>query len=440
MLAVALLAASLALTPAQSDRIDSLVALVMKDNHIAGLSLGIARNGEPLFVRGYGVADLDTDEAPDGKTIYGIGSLTKQFTAALVLQAAERGKLSLSSDVHGASVEELLAQTSGLPTYTTAGVTIESVLKEPPLFTPGTQWAYSNTNYYVLGDALQRATETPYADLLDANILQPLGLSDTRLSLPWGPNAATGYDYNDGAYIPVENDPSAEALEFSAAGISSNVDNLLRWLDALRRGRVVSPDDFNAMTSTSHLADGAPTHYGYGFYVRDWYGWRVAEHTGNVDGYSADDALVPDDGLEIVVLSNASNVWLVPLTKSIVAMLEPPRDTALVASLNAPPVNENPRVSRDIRAIVLGIANGDLRRSMLSTSLNRTLTKTQLSVGRKLFNGLGPLRDVEFVEHAVRNGTAYEKYRVTFSVQQFWVTISYYGWKINTLSIEPDNE
>ncbi len=440
MLAAALLAGSLALTPAQSDTIDALVARVMSENHIAGLSIGIARNGDPLFVRGYGSANRETGAVPDGNTIYGIGSLTKQFTAALVLQEAAQQKLSLSQTAYGATVQQLLAQTSGLPTYTTAGATIDAVLKEPPLFKAGTQWAYSNTNYYVLGTLLQNATGIPYGDLLARQILDPLHLERTHLALPSGANAAIGYDYDDGGYIALDPQDANETLEFSAAGMSSSVNDMLQWLNDLRTGKVVSAEDFDRMTNSAQLTDGAPTHYGYGFYIRNWYGWRTAEHAGNVDGYSADDAIVVDDGLEIVVLANASNVWLLPLTKSVVAMLEPPRDTALVVSLNAPPVNENPRVTREIRAIVLGIKNGSLNRSMFTPKLNRTLTRGELAIGRKLFTDVGPLRDLEFVEHSVKNGVAYEKYRVTFSVQQFWVTISYYGWKINTLSVEPDNE
>lgn len=440
MLATAALAASVALSPMQEQRIDAIVRRVMREDHIPGLSLGIARHGRVLLLRGYGVANRETHRASSGDTIYAIGSLTKQFTAALTLQQIARGTLTLDHRIDGVTVRQLLAQTSGLATYTTPGATIESVLQEPPQFTPGTRWAYSNTNYYVLGTMLERAAHVSFADLLARDITTPLDLNETTLGAPAGDNAATGYEWDDGAYIAIPSDDSNERLAFSAAGMSSSARDILNWLDALERGAVLSPPAFWAMTNSATLSNGVPTHYGYGFYVRNWYGWRTVEHPGSVDGFSADDALVVDDGLEIVALANTSDAWLLPLTKSIVALLEPARDSALVVHLNAPPVNENPRVTSQVRAIVLGIQNGTLERAQLSRSLNRTLDAAQLRAGERLLRDVGPPRLIEFVEQTVRHGVAYERYRVTFSVKQFWVTVSYYGWKVNTLSIQPDDE
>ena len=440
MLAAVLLAASLGLSSSQSDQIDALAADVMRDNNISALSLGIARNGEPLLVRGYGVANHDAQSEADGDTVYGIGSLTKQFTAALVLAAIENGKLQPAQTENGATVVQLLAQTSGLPNYTEPGVSLDDALREPPQFTPGTQWAYSNTNYYVLGKLLERATGASYADLLQTTVLTPLQLTATTADLPSGPHAAIGYEYNDGGYIPVETSDDEETLLYAAAGVSSSVNDMLKWLDALQHGKIVSASDYQMMTTTSRLSDGQPTNYGYGFYIHNWYGWRTAEHPGYIDGFSADDAIVTDDGLEIVVLCNATNVALEPLTKSIVATLEPARDRALVASIGTPGFNEDPKITSDVRATVESISNGSIDRTKLTPALNVTFNNAQLRIARALFQDVGKLRQVEFVEHLVKDGVSYEKYRVTFAVQQFWVTVSYKGSKLNTLSIEPDNE
>ncbi len=408
MLAAALLAASLALTPAQSQKIDAALEQVMSADHIPGLSIGVARRGEVLLLRGYGNSTADS--------VYRIGSLTKQFTAALVLQQIERGTLSFDTVAHGVTVRELLAQTSGLPSFTSSGSgAVKAALRSEPLFEPGTQFEYSNTNYYVLGTLLESTAHVPFASLLQTNITAPLGLRNTSLAAP-----------SDG---------------FSYAGMSSNARDLLAWLEALRSGRVVSDADFRAMTSTQTLPSGERTHYGYGFYIRDWYGWKVAEHPGYVDGYSAEDAIVIDDGLEIDVLANATNAYLLPITKTVVQLLEPARDTALVADFSHPAQNENPTVTHDVTELVRELQHGGLDRSHLTPSLNRTLTQQQVLEDEHLLEGLGELTLVEFIDRSMDNSVAFEKYRLSFGYKQFWMMLSYApDGKINTLTIAPDDD
>ncbi len=404
MLAGALLAASLALGAAQSQKIDAAVEQVMAADHIEGLSIGVARKGDVLLLRGYGTAT--------GGTVYRIGSLTKQFTAALVLQQVERGTLSFDTSTHGVTVQQLLAQTTGLPTYGGDPQSIETALQSQPVFAPGTQFEYSNTNYYLLGTLLESTTHTPLAALLRANITDPLGLRDTSLAAP-----------------------------DASAGMSSSARDILTWLEALRIGHVVSEADFQAMTASHALTSGERTHYGYGFYIRDWYGWKTAEHPGYVDGFSADDALVIDDGLEIVVLANAGNVYLLPLTKTVVQLLEPPRDSALVADFQHPAENENPAVTRDVTELVHEFQHGAIDRSRFTPSLNKTLSQQQVHEGEELLSPLGTLTLVEFIDRTTVGGTAFEKYRLSFGYKQFWMTLSYDAdGKIDTLAITTDDD
>ncbi len=404
MLGAALLAASLALTTAQSKTIDTAVEQVMAANHIPRLSIGVARKGNVLLLRGYGSAH--------GDTIYRIGSLTKQFTAALVLQQIERGTLALTTSTHGVTVQQLLAQTSGLPTYTDDPRSVEAALGSQPLFEPGTQFEYSNTNYFLLGSLVESATHMPLATLLYRNIAAPLGLRNTSLSV------------ND-----------------ASAGMSSTAADLLTWLEALRSGRVVSNADFQAMTASQALPSGERTHYGYGFYIRDWYGWKTAEHPGYVEGFSADDAIVIDDGLEIAVLANAGNAYLLPIAKTIAQALERPRDGALVADFEHPAQNENPAVTRDVVELVHELQRGSLDRDRLTTSLNKTLSAQHVLDGGQPFSALGALTLVEFINRTSVNGTALEKYRLSFGYKQFWMTLSYApDGKIDTLTITPDDD
>src|SRR5579863_3878052 len=121
-----LFAAVLVLTSAQRTRIDAVVALVMRERHIMGLSLGLARAGTRLYLRGYGALDSRNGRRADGESIYAVGSIAKQFTAALVQQSAGRGRLALD-----APVTTYLPQDAGLSNATVAGLLTQTAGIDP---------------------------------------------------------------------------------------------------------------------------------------------------------------------------------------------------------------------------------------------------------------------------------------------------------------------
>lgn len=393
----------------QQARIDAVVAEVMRAQHIAGLSLGVARAGTRLYLRGYGLRDVERRLPADGFTVYRAGSIAKQFTAALVLSDAEEGRLQLEAPVTAylpeaglalqhVTVEHLLAQTSGVAYGNQGYVTIAYV--------PG-DWHYSNANYALLGSMLERVDSLPFQNLLRERITRPLGLESTgcRFS-PFAGNVARGYAWNE-SWSPAQDD---DGLPCSSLGLAANVADLLVWLEALRSGRIVLPASFAAMTTSAKLPSGIPANYGYGFFIADWFGYTVAEHSGNVPGYSALDAVVLRDGLEIAVLTNAGTVDLTPLVKSVAAILDPPLDRNLAATVGAPPQNENPAVTVALKA-------------MLQTSG---------------FASYGMLRTLEFVERSATGAVTQDKYRITFSTGQWWAYVDYRSDnRIVSLSLAP---
>jgi len=352
-----ILAAFLGLSHRQAASIDAIVASVMAREHIAGLSLGIARKDARLYLRGYGFRS--PGKRADGFTIYAAGSIAKQFTAALVAQQVAAGRLALDGSTHP-TVRELLDQTAG-----------------------GT-WAYRNENYAALGEILERNDGQPFCALLAQRILQPLQLISTGCAA-----APASFNVASGSIAPYE------SIAPAAGGLWTNAVDLLRWLSALQEGRVVSSDLFASMTS-SGTAGGVPVNYGFGFFTANWYGYRTVYHGGNVDGYSSEDALVLDDGLEVAVLSNADRVDLVPLVKSVVTIIDAPRDANLYGRPGGMPQNENPRIRERVVEYV-----------------------------RAQFAQLGPVENVEFIERTVAGGIAYDRYRVTFENARRWVTATY---------------
>jgi CubicO group peptidase (beta-lactamase class C family) len=438
MLPVALLAASLALTSAQSAKIDAVVAQVMHASHIPGLSLGVARKGHAVFLRGYGTRACSSNASANSYTVYRVGSITKQFTAALVMQEVDRSALPLNAEIAGITVAQLLSQTSGLVSYTDPGQTLDSALNARPHFTPGTQWQYSNSNYYLLGTALQSVTKTTFANLLRSRITTPLGLTSTTFMPPLAQNVAQGCTWDGSVWQPAPSEPNdTPAIAFSAGAMSSNVPDLLTWLSNLDNGSVVSSDSFDQMTTSWTLADGTPTHYGFGFFTDTWYGLRIAQHTGYIDGFSAEDGLVLDDGMAFAILSNADRVDLVPLAKSIVEIVEPLKNPALVADLSHPGVFEDPAVTALAKQVVAQLRDGRIDRTLLTSGFDVQLDDNRVRAYASLLHPLGELEQPLFNESTTVGGRTNEIYTLVFEHGKLTMTFTLSGGKIDALALEP---
>ena len=399
MLPALFLATTLALPARQASAIDAIVTQVMHDQRIPGLSLGVGRGNDVLYLRAYGTRDPATHAKADPYTIYRIGSITKQFTAALVLGASERGELRLDEHLpDGRTVAELLAQSNG------------------------TTWEYDNANYLALGDVLKTATHRDFAALLEQRIVAPLHLVSTSAGLPQARNVASA---------PLARPRDLPERTGAAAAMSSNVPDLLRWLAALRDGRVISRHDVTEMTTTRYLRDGRPTNYGYGFFVDRWYGRPVAEHPGYLDGFSAIDALDVGNGLAIVILTNADRVDLVPLAKSIFAIARAQRD-ARGSAFARPPENENPAATAALGRVIAELARGDVDRSLLTPAYAARLTRSAIAPLAARLAPLGPLRLAEFLS---RDGDV-ERYRLSFAHAQLIARMPFRDGKIDGLVLE----
>ncbi len=438
MLPVALLAASLALTPAQSMNIDAVVAEVMRASHIPGLSLGIARKGRPVFLRGYGTRACSANTPADGYTVYRIGSITKQFTAALVMQEVDRGALPLNAEVAGITIAQLLSQTSGLVSYSDPGQTLDSALNAPLQFTPGTQWQYSNSNYYLLGTALQSVTQTSFANLLAGRITGPLNLTSTTFAPPLAQNVAQGCAWDGASWQAAPEYPNdTPALAFSAGAMSSNVPDLLAWLWNLNDGNVVSPHSFEQMTTPRTLPDGTSTGYGFGFFTDTWYGLRIAHHSGYIDGFSADDGLVLDDGTAFAVLTNADRVDLEPLARSVIEIVETLKNPGLVADFSHPGEFEDPAVTALVKDVVAQLRDRQIDRELLTPSFDARLTESDVGAYAELLQPLGILQQTLFNESTTTGSVTRDVYTLVFEHGKLTMTLDLRGGKLDALVLEP---
>jgi CubicO group peptidase (beta-lactamase class C family) len=294
-----------------------------------GMTVAVAKNGKIIFVRGYGKADVERDLAAGPETVYKIGSITKQFTAAVILRLVQTGKISLDDPItrflpdypaqgHRVTVRHLLNHTSGIKNFDldedngqlfgrdlSYREMIDRFGKQPFDFKPGEKYQYNNTAYYLLGEIIGKVTGTPYAIYVERELLKPLGLVRTRYcdDSRMVPNSAKGYERKDGKMV---NARYVSVRSIGAAGaLCSTAGDLIRWTHLLHGGKVVSPASLRQMTTATRLSDGQSVGYGYGLFLGEFEGHPKVYHGGTGLGFLCLISHYPQDGLTIAVLMNS---------------------------------------------------------------------------------------------------------------------------------------
>lgn len=308
--------------PPERAKIAALANAEISAHHAVGLTIAVAHGDQLVVADGYGFADAARHLPATIDTVYRIGSVTKQFTAVAILQLVEQGKLALADDVrtyvpeypaHDAAITiaQLLSHTSGIPTYTdgdwidagqhplTHAQVLARFAAKPLEFAPGSQWMYSNSNYYLLGLVIEKVTGQRYADAIRERVLVPAGM--THSGACDAPQLAHGYATANGPIdaIPFDNGPP-----FAAGALCSTALDLVAWQRALEHGKVLAPASLAKMRTNVMLSTGKPSGYGYGVFVDERAGHPRIEHGGAINGFISELSRYPSDDVTIVVLAN----------------------------------------------------------------------------------------------------------------------------------------
>lgn len=309
--------------------------------------VGIARCDVVLYERAFGESNVAKRIPAQADTQYEIGSITKEFTAAALLLLVSQKRVALDVPVsrylpsapHAAdvTVRELLDHTSGLPDYTGSAVMINYTGKpydvEPdnilqyighlPLeFTPGTQFAYSNTNYVVLGKIIEAVSGEPYSEYLLDHVLKPSGLHHTAYTLALqSADHAVGYLVRNAA-VPTPIFEAGYDWLYAAGALSSNVPDLLKWQRVLFAGALLPSHILRMMTSPQRFLNGTTMRHGLGIDIQTLDGEVVYLHTGGIPGFTGEIAYLPKSGITIAILSNSYSAAPIDLTRRIIDVLK----------------------------------------------------------------------------------------------------------------------
>ncbi|MEM7157885.1 MAG: serine hydrolase domain-containing protein [Myxococcota bacterium] len=285
----------------------------------------VARRGEVLYQRGFGLADAIEGTPNTIHTRFRLGLLTEPFTALAILQLRDQGKLSLRDTLDELvpelprgghiTIADLLSHRSGIPNYTdlpefsewkskpTDSVTmLERIAALPLQFAPGSATAPSNSNYYLLGLIIERVTGDTYAEFMQRSVFEPAAMGDSSFGDAWDSGEqARGNVWNEGEFL--EPPEPIDMSNFGAAGglVASPAD-MVAWDRALSAGTLLSGESLDEMGTPSE--DG----YGYGWVVSRAYGQRLLSFPGAIDGYSGSVLRFQEDGTLVVVLANTEVV------------------------------------------------------------------------------------------------------------------------------------
>lgn len=310
-------------------RIDSIMEAPIKAGRVVGASIAVIRARDTIAVRQYGKANIELNVATPPNAIYEIGSITKQFTGAAVMQLVEQGKLSLDDDIskllpsfdatgHHITLRRLLDHSSGIRGYTEMpearslfpfdlprDTLLRLIEKAPYTFEPGEEQIYNNSAFFLVGLIIERVTGMSYGDYVQKNLFTPAGMrashycSETSVK----PNKTSGYDWD--ASGPIQKHPISHKWPFAAGSLCSTALDLVSWNETLHRTHtLMSAESYKTMLTPEKLNDGASLGYANGLAFTPVAGHRAIHHGGGINGWTTENDYFPDDSLSVVVLYN----------------------------------------------------------------------------------------------------------------------------------------
>ena len=354
-----------------------------------GCALGVVRDGAFIYKRGYGSASLELGVGLTPQSVFYMGSVSKQFTAASVVLAAEQGYLSLDDDVrkyipelpsygHTITLRQMLNHTSGyrdfLELLLLSGENWEDVHTMPEIldllshqkalnYVPGSEYLYSNTNFVLMSEIIRRTTGKPMSQFAEENIFKPLGMSHTRFydnrigvvpgRIPaYKPLAAGGFGVDSTGNFDLVGD----------GGLLSSVDDLLIWDRNFYANKLGKGTLLREMQKPGVLNDGKQIGYGLGLFLSTYRGLPIVEHGGSLFGYRLELLRFPQQKFSVIALCNLESAKPRILANRVadIYLKEQESPAAAAIPVDPQPFSGQYRNPKSHSVLKLTVADGDL--------------------------------------------------------------------------------
>jgi len=416
-------------------QVDSIASAVLASTGVPSASIAVVRQGRLLYAHAYGAAKLDPRVAATADMRYGIGSISKQFTAAAILLLQQEGKLTLDDPVakyvpgltrgNEVTIREILSHTSGYQDFwpqdylmpmmkqpTTPAHIMDVWAKKPLDFAPGSQWQYSNTGYVIAGAIVQKLTGQIPFEFLQQHVFPQLGITDAYDTNVHALPDQDARGYSRFALGPLR--PSQkEGVDwmFGAGELAMTASDLARWDIAMIDQALLRPAAWRAMQTDVLLDNGLGSGYGLGVFVGKMDGHRMISHDGEVMGFTAGNFIFPDDKIAVVVLTNqdavdAFGVIAKGIAKTMFEVHEPAATKAL----------------EQAKAIFAGLQHGKIDRNLFTADANSYFSDTAIHDYQSSLAPLGKPESFTIRATRKRGGMQMRGYTVTFPNAKLSVT------------------
>jgi CubicO group peptidase (beta-lactamase class C family) len=391
------------------------------------------------------------------ETVFEIGSVSKQITAAAIMLLVEEGKINPDEKISkylpatpeawkNVSVRNLLTHTSGIKSYTvlsgfelTKRLTRDEFIKllgaQPLDFETGARYQYSNSGYNLLGFIVEAVSGKSYWDFVRARIFKPLGMErsadrDPKYIIP---NRATGYEWENGSLVGRDYDLTDV---FSAGAIVSTVEDLAKWDAALRGDTFLKKESKAQMWTPAILNDGKPYPYGFGFRLSEIRGHKIIGHSGQTAGFGANISRYVDDDLTVIALTNLGEIGMGTLIANGIAKIYIPAIS--LKALKAQP-EPDAGVSKTISSALRERLENKLNPEYLTDELIKSLSTERAKTNNARINSFGAIKNLVFVGAETSGSARIYRYKAETPRRIFlWrFTINETG-KISEMTLEEE--
>jgi len=439
------------LTKAQTGAIDAASVRTLNAAGVPAATIAVVKDGTLVYAQAYGFARLpDRRATPDME--FALGSISKQFTASLILLLAQDGKLSLDDKVgrflpnltraNEVTIRQVLSHTAGYEDYApedfttpamTRPITPQAILADwghkPLDFFPGTQWQYSNTGYTIAGVIAEKAGGAPLFEQLRTRILAPLHLNsaadyDAHGIPPGGPAGYQRYALGP----PRRALPDQPGWSFGSGGLAMTASDLAGWDISLMNRSLLSDKSYTALETPIKLHNGTDTGYGLGVEVRNAGGHHAIVHTGEETGFTAYNEVFPADHEAVAVLVNEDAT---PASAVIARQIEQ-------IAFGIPPATPTDPAASQVMSMLTDLASGHINTARLNDNARFYFSPAVIADFRESLAPLGPILGMHERMHEARGGMMYHIYDVAYlSKRVVATTYELPDGRLGQLLIEP---
>jgi CubicO group peptidase (beta-lactamase class C family) len=421
---------------ARADKVDDFVRAQLAERHIPGTAIAVIKNGKIIKTKGYGLASIEFNVPATPETVFEIGSVSKQITAAGIMLLVEDGKVNLDEKIStylpntpdswkNVTVRNLLTHTSGIKSYTGLdGFELSRRLKEadfiktlapqPLDFPTGTDYVYSNSGYSLLSYIIESASGKNYWEFMRERIFAPLGMSKTASRDPKFiiPNRAVGYEWQNNQLVG--RDYNLTDL-FGAGAIVSTITDLAKWDLALRNDTLLKKESKLQMWTPLTFTNGKTYPYGFAFRFSDIRGHKLIAHSGQTAGFGASISRYVDDDLTVIALTNLGENGMGTLIAQGVAKFYIPAIS--LKMMSAKP--DDAKISQIVKTALQMRLENNPKPEIFSADLIRSLSTERAKANNLRIASFGAIKNLTFVGDEMSEDKKIYRYRIETAKKMF---------------------